>query len=491
VLVHVELSGSAKYTVPLLCGIMMSESASQRDTTDSVRLLLQAGAAPDATFIDHAQEEQNALLIACNLLGDLTIVQILLAAGVDPCYQTSTGASALHRAVVHGHASLCRALVAASSGRALELEVANGRLTPLIAACAYKQEAVAELLCTLGADVSHADSHGFAALAAAANEGCSVSLLRILLQQRGVNINGTDNKGNTAVALAAGKGDTAAVKLLLEHGADASIKNLRGQCAMFAATGKGHLHIVHLLLQHGLSIYVTDSLERTLLIETTRGGAEHVAEFLIQQGVSVHATDARQHTALHVAAMFSEAAATVQLLLQHGADVNARAEENLTPLHRAASALQLQNAKLLLAAGADVCLSNDEGMTPLRFSILKGDTPLVKLLLEHGAAAVADTMQVHVSSCCGPVSALMDCIDTAILKLLLGAGADVHAVTSRGDTCLHVAARHSYPVPVLCLLIKAGADMHAVNDAGKTAAQVAHDSGHTLIEQLLNRAAQG
>jgi hypothetical protein len=43
---------------------------------------------------------------------------------------------------------------------------------------------------------------------------------------------------------------------------------------------------------------------------------------------------------------------------------------------------------------------------------------------------------------------------------------------------------------MLCLLIKAGADLHAVNKSGKTAAQLAHDRGFTLIEQLLNRAAQ-
>jgi ankyrin repeat protein len=76
------------------------------------------------------------------------------------------------------------------------------------------------------------------------------------------------------------------------------------------------------------------------------------------------------------------------------------------------------------------------------------------------------------------------------LKLLLAADADVHAVTRRGDTCLHIAAHHSYPVPVLCMLIKAGADLHAVNRKGKTAAEVAHDSSNTLLEQLLIRAAQ-
>jgi ankyrin repeat protein len=84
----------------------------------------------------------------------------------------------------------------------------------------------------------------------------------------------------------------------------------------------------------------------------------------------------------------------------------------------------------------------------------------------------------------------MLCRDTTILKLLLSAGADVHAVTSRGDTCLHVAARHNYSAPVVCLLIKAGADMHAVNKVGKTAAAVAHGACNTLLEQLLITAAQ-
>ena len=84
-----------------------------------------------------------------------------------------------------------------------------------------------------------------------------------------------------------------------------------------------------------------------------------------------------------------------------------------------------------------------------------------------------NTMQLQACPCCGLRSALMYCNDAATLKLLLTAGADVHAVTSRGDTCLHIAVRHSYAVPVICLLIKAGADLHAVNSPGKIAAQVA------------------
>src|SRR6185437_3330077 len=87
-------------------------------------------------------------------------------------------------------------------------------------------------------------------------------------------------------------------------------------------------------------------------------------------------------------------------------------------------------------------------------------------------------------------TALMLCTEAATVKLLLAAGADVHKTNARGDTCLHVAARHKLSAAALCLLIKAGTDLHAVNNEGNTAAQLAHDRGYTLIEQLLNRAAQ-
>jgi hypothetical protein len=53
-----------------------------------------------------------------------------------------------------------------------------------------------------------------------------------------------------------------------------------------------------------------------------------------------------------------------------------------------------------------------------------------------------------------------------------------------------MAVKHNCKVPVIYLLIKAGIELHAVNNDGQTAAQIAHDRGFTLIEQLLNRAAQ-
>jgi uncharacterized protein len=476
------------YTAPLLCRLVVS---THREAADSVKLLLQAGAAVDATFVDPMQGERTALMLASYQPGAQAILQALLDAGANPCYQTrDTGASALYCAVVHGCPSKCRALVAASSGRALELECKENKSTPLMMACVAKSDAVVELLCELGADVSHTDAYGNTPLLTAADVGCSAALLRFLLQQRGVSINQTNINGTTALSSAAAAGRFAAVKVLLEHGADARLTDKDGRTAVFGAVAGQYLHIVQLLLQHGSDANATDKSGTSLLIEAAQSSSEGIAKLLLQQGASVHAVDERKLTALHHAAQ-SGSAATVQLLLAHSAAVNARAYDGFTPLHTAVMAGQQQTAAVLVAAaGANVNASTVKGATALHFAVEAQHAGLVQLLLEHGAAAVMDSVQAPACHCCGRVSAVMQAREIPVLKLLLTAGASVKAVTNRGNTCLHIAARHGYSVPVLCMLIKAGADLHAVNDDGATAAEVAHAAGHTLTEQLLVRAAR-
>jgi uncharacterized protein len=145
---------------------------------------------------------------------------------------------------------------------------------------------------------------------------------------------------------------------------------------------------------------------------------------------------------------------------------------------------------MLIAAGANVLHRDSTGGTALHEAVYCKHLAVVKLLLEHGADAVLNTMQCTQWDSFAPISALMLCEGTTVLKLLLAAGADAHAMTSSGDTCLHIAAAFNYSAPVVCLLIKAGADMHAMNCRGKTAAQLARVHGNKLLEQLLIRAAQ-
>eukprot|EP00953_Heterococcus_sp_UTEX-ZZ885_P012880 7362-Heterococcus_DN1.PRE.3 len=316
-------------------------------------------------------------------------------------------------------------------------------------------------------------------------------ILQFLLQQDGIKIDQRDGNGTTALLKAAQLGNVAAAELLLQNGADAYIVNILDKSAAFVAAQVRNLHILKLLIQHGVAISASYKGGFTLLMQAAFTNQPRVAKFLIDKGVSVLAVDSLSTTALHYATLSTKTGTeTMRLLLAHGAGVNACNRLGTTPLHSAASSGQFDRAELLIAAGADVLQCDDAGHTALHTAVCSSHAAVVKLLLEHGAAAVLNSMQCLNWEDCARVSALLLCIDTAVLKLLLTAGADVHAVISSGDTCLHIAARYGYPAPVLCLLIKAGADMHAVNNEGKTAAEVAHYSGNTLIEQLLNRAAQ-
>jgi ankyrin repeat protein len=89
---------------------------------------------------------------------------------------------------------------------------------------------------------------------------------------------------------------------------------------------------------------------------------------------------------LHLAA-FSGVPGAVQLLIDRGGDVNARARNKFknTPLQAALLAGQLATAKLLLAHGADPLARQARGFTALHAAALAGRRDLVDALLDAGA----------------------------------------------------------------------------------------------------------
>jgi ankyrin repeat protein len=74
-------------------------------------------------------------------------------------------------------------------------------------------------------------------------------------------------------------------------------------------------------------------------------------------------------------------------LIDHGADVNAAAEngQKVAPLHAAAAVQDVETAALLLAKGADARAKQQMGYTPLHGAASRGNVPMGKLLLAHGA----------------------------------------------------------------------------------------------------------
>ena len=89
---------------------------------------------------------------------------------------------------------------------------------------------------------------------------------------------------------------------------------------------------------------------------------------------------------LHYAALFGDVHRARELM-DHGADVRIGDHDGQTPLHYAAQGCSVAVAELLLAGGADVDAEDAGGNTALWCATLRtrGEGAIVRLLLGHGA----------------------------------------------------------------------------------------------------------
>lgn len=101
-----------------------------------------------------------------------------------------------------------------------------------------------------------------------------------------------------------------------------------------------------------------------------RAGAMGCSTMLLEQGAEVDARNKAQRVPLHLAAEAVHDAQTdvVRLLAKYGADLNAQDKKGRTPLHRATYEGRAKAAEALLAAGADPKLPNKSGKTALEIA---------------------------------------------------------------------------------------------------------------------------
>jgi ankyrin repeat protein len=134
----------------------------------------------------------------------------------------------------------------------------------------------------------------------------------------------------------------------------------------------------------------TPTEEKLLDIMKNRGELSEIIALLETPGINVNVKVNENdsifsyYTPLHLA-VYNELPEVVKILLEKGADVNAKGSFGQTPLHDAASRGFLDAMKLFLSKGADVNAKDRWDETPLHFAVDNKLPEVVKILLEKGA----------------------------------------------------------------------------------------------------------
>ncbi|MGI9338090.1 MAG: ankyrin repeat domain-containing protein [Gammaproteobacteria bacterium] len=206
---------------------------------------------------------------------------------------------------------------------------------------------------------------------------------------------------------------------------------------------------------------------------------------LIDDGADVNAKMEEDVTPLFVAALSGHAEIT-KALIEAGADINAKTDGDLTILHVAIVHGQTRTALVLIKEKADVDAKADNDMTPLHLAAVAGRAEIAQALIKGGVNINAkeenNLTPLHLAIFGSNAEIARDFIEsggtfgqghTEVALALIKERVDIDAKESEeGFTPLHFAASLGKTEIVLAL-IKAGANLHIRDDEGKTALQIA------------------
>ena len=371
-------------------------------------------------------------LIEAVKAGDAQAVRAILKQRADVNASEADGMTALHWAVRANDMDTMQLLL--RSGANAKAANRYG-VTPLSLAATNGNAAMIEALIKSGADPNAALPEGETVLMTAARTGKPDAVKALVA--RGANVNAREKwQEETALMFAAAENNAAAVKVLVEAGADMNVHSKvwnfpeykyetngmavfqlprGGWTALMYAARQNAMDAAAMLADLKADLNATDPDGTTALQLAILNVHYDLAALLLKKGADPNVADNSGMTALYAAADMRspagmmtrpnpkltdeiDAAEMIKILLEHGANPNARLKkpiigrhnnlvgdtslgEGTTPLMRAAKTNDLAVMRLLLDSGADPTLTvKDRTTTAMMASSLEA----VKLLVEHG-----------------------------------------------------------------------------------------------------------
>ena len=305
------------------------------------------------------------------------------------------------------------------------------------------------------------------------------------------SINAPTKSGETPLISAITTGDDELVQLMLQRGASVEARCADQITPIMHAVNRGYLPIMELLLKSGAQVDSTTA-GWTALHRAVEMVNVHMVKVLLAKGADIESRSPkdfspRRHPLARLGSDFSEydevdasdadegwtallRAATkgqemmVCLLVEKGADIEARSPSNGTPLICAAEGNYEAIVEFLLKSGANVNAEDQFGWKPLhRVMVNPGGEGVAQILLTHGA-----DINARCSYKKTPLHHAIEKGNDSMVSFLLAAGADFEARDIAERTPLHTAIE-SRLENMVHILLEAGADADAKDKGGHDA----------------------
>ena len=183
--------------------------------------------------------------------GNIEAVKRAIENGAEVDYHTEKGKTALMVAASNGHTEAVKLLL--DHGAEIDRQD-NFGTTAIIVAATAAQTQTAELLAQRGADPTHKDSSGGSALSNATFFGHTDTVKALLKYADKL----PQKDAEELMMIASGLGHIGAVKALLEHGVSANARGIKQRTAIMAAAAFNKQAVAKLLLDNGADATLKD-----------------------------------------------------------------------------------------------------------------------------------------------------------------------------------------------------------------------------------------
>ena len=305
-------------------------------------------------------------------------------------------------------------------------------------------------------------------------------------------LNDQDNQGQSVLHLAVDLSHYGVCASVVEKGGKVNLCSRNFSTPLHLAATTGNLEIVKLLVSHGADLEAQNIMQETPLHKAANFNRVGVIEYLLEMGCDIDVDDQDNTTPLMMAAYNgnAEAVSTVEVLLDHNADLSALDSSEKSAIYWAAQENAFEVLKLLLEklekdASLQHLIEQTDRFdnTPLHVAATNGFKHIVQLLIDHNAdvdcANDEDLTPLHLAAISGKKK--------VSIALLTKQPNIINDVDESGNTALHLAALNGHN-KLINLLIDFGAGVDPRNNLLWTPLDCAAAKGHVeCVIQLLSR----